>query len=160
MLGEGADQGFGRLVGDQRDADRPRVFQARGEEADSLGRPVDILDVHLPEVVLTEFTGQALKPDERGLVLRPDGRNEGKERGLLARVPHEAHATQHLDGLELGLLLEQIGDGFPEILDQAGPADAPRHPRRRVVDLRNGAFLGDPLDRPDRDPGELRHLRS
>ncbi len=159
MVGELADQRLGRFIGDQRHADRPGVLQPRGEEPDPLGRPIAILDVHLAEVVLTELARQTLKPDQRCLVLGPDGGNDREERGLLSRVPGEAHAPQHLHGLEVALLLQQIRDGFPEILDQAGTTDAARPTLCRIIDVRDGAFLGDPFDRPDRHPGELRHLR-
>lgn len=66
--------------------------------------------------------------------LRPDRGDEREERGLLSRVPLKAHATERLHGLEIGLLLQERGDGLPEILaglgDRCRVLDAPPHRRR------------------------------
>ena len=61
--------------------------------ADPSHCPVEVLDIHLPEVVLAEFPWQALEADEGLLVLRPHRGDEREEGGLLSRVPLEAQAS-------------------------------------------------------------------
>ena len=61
VVGQGADQGLHRLVGDQGHLDPARPLEARGEEVDPAGRAVEEGHVHLPEVVLGELPGQALE---------------------------------------------------------------------------------------------------
>ena len=97
MLGEVADQRLRRLVRDQRHPDGPRVLQPRGEEADPLDRPVDVLDVHLPEVVLAEFAGQPLEADQRVHRPRPHRRDERVQRALASGVPIDPCAPQDLE---------------------------------------------------------------
>lgn len=76
MIREASDQALSGLVGDLGHSDGARVLQTRSKEADPLDRPVEILDVHLSEVVLAEFARQALEADEGLLILRSHRRDQ------------------------------------------------------------------------------------
>src|SRR5439155_5384865 len=106
-----------------------------GEEADAAHRPVPKLHIHLPEIVLAEFTGQPLETYQGLDLLRPQRSHHAIKRALAPRVAHLPDSPQHLYRWQVSLLLQNLDHQFPEILDQAGPADPPLGPLRRIVDM-------------------------
>ena len=94
---------FRALVRHDRHFDPPRVLQARGEEVHPSPRAVEKADVDLTEVVLGEFAGQALKPDQGPHGRRSDRCDQLVERRLPARVATQFHPPQNLNRQQVGL---------------------------------------------------------
>ena len=94
MLCQAPHQALHGLILHHRDAHPARVLQARGKQADAARRPIDKLDVHLPEVVLAEFSRQTLKTNQGLDLLRPPGGHQGVKCALAPRVARSPNSPQ------------------------------------------------------------------
>jgi len=158
MLRQAAHQRLHRLILHQRDADQPRVLQARGKKVDTARRAIPKLHLHLPEVVLAEFAGQTLKTHLGLDLLRPQRGHQAVQRALAPRVARPPDSPQDLHRRQAGLLFQDLDDQFPEILHPARPANPPVRPLSGIIDVHNGSFHRDPFDGAQGNSRQPRHL--
>ena len=158
MLRQAPHQTFYRLILHQRDAHPAGVLQARGKKVDATRRPIPKLHVHLPEVVLAEFPRQAFETHQGLDLPRPQGGHQAVKRALAPRVARLPHSPQNLHRRQVGLLLQDLYDEFPEILDEAWSADLPLGPLRGIIDMHNGSSRRDPFDGAQGNSRQTRHL--
>jgi len=104
MLPQASHQPLHGLILHPRDPHPARVLQARGKEADATRRPIDKLDVHLPEVVLAEFPRQTFKTHQGLDLLRPQRSHQAVKRALARRVAPLPNSPQDLHRRQVGLL--------------------------------------------------------
>lgn len=129
---QAAHQRLDAFVRDQSHVHPARVLEPRGEEVDPFLAPVEIAHLDLAKVVLREFPRHALEAHQWGDGPRTQGAHRLVQRRLRSRVAQPPQAMQDLDGRQLGLTREHVGDSVAIRLDQARPPDAAR-PRRHDV---------------------------
>src|ERR1700730_18836826 len=94
MLGQVSHQALHRLILHYTDADVARVFQARRKEVDPMTRPIEKLDLHLPEVMLTKFPGQPLETNQGLAWLRSHRGHQGIQDGFASSIASLPHPPQ------------------------------------------------------------------
>src|SRR2546428_8160086 len=115
-------------------------------------------DVHLSEVVLAEFSRQTLKTNQGLDLLRPQGGHQRVKCALAPRVARSPNSPQDFHGRQVGLLLQDLDDGFPEILDDARPANPPLYALGGIIDMDDRIFFRDTLDGAQRNSRQTGHL--
>nr|HEX4319153.1 hypothetical protein [Kofleriaceae bacterium] len=124
-----------------------RVLQPRGEEVHALLPPVEKPHVDVPEVVLREFAGEALEPDDGARPLRPEVLDQRVQRALAATVALQLRAAEQFHREHVGLR-DQLGDEeLAKRVCLRRPADAAPCPLSVGIEVSDSAFSVDALDR-------------
>jgi len=133
-------------------------FNREAKKCTRFRAPIEKADVDFAEVVLREFSREALEPHERARRDRTQGADEIVERRLPTGIPGELRAPQDLDREELGFPRQQLDDQAPKGLGFRGATDVSPLALLRVIDLRHIRLTPDATDASERDAGELCHL--
>ncbi len=146
------------LVVDERDRDEAGVLQSRREEVNAPLAAVDERDVHVPEVVLRELTGQPLEANHGHRAWRSRAGDERIERALVPRVSGLGRATQKLLRRQVRLLGEPLGHTRGEQRRLRRSADPALASLRRVVHFAHVVFALHASDRVERRACLLRDV--
>src|SRR6266478_3409832 len=137
MLGQRAQQTFHRLVRHQTDAYEPRVLQPGSEEMNPLAGAVAELHFYLPKIVLSELSGKTFEADQRLHRLDAERGHQRVQGGLASLVARFANPAKDLQRGQIGCFFQNLYNGLPEILHDAGSADPPLLSLRSVIDMKD-----------------------
>src|SRR2546422_283924 len=101
------------------------------------------------------------RPSKRTRGLTSCGRKEATRAvkcALAPRVARSPNSPQDFHGRQVGLLLQDLDDGFPEILDDARPANPPLSALGGIIDMDDRIFFRDTLDGAQRNSRQTGHL--
>ena len=149
---EGAYERFFLLVGHEAHIDGATPLQATREKVHALRAAVDVPDVALPEVVLTEFARHPLEAHDGHRRRRPQPTDQLVERTLAPAIAVLVGAAEQLHARQRAVLRQPRGEAIGPRRRSRRPTDA--HGADRPRDRR---LLADPLDAADGHGGSLSH---
>ena len=124
-----------------------------------LSPPIQEAHVYFSEVVLTEFSGQALEARDQTDTLRSDGMDQLVKSALAAPVTQKPGSAHDLEGEQVGLLRELRHYQGSVRLSLRGPSNPPANPLCIVVDVADPCLSLDALHASNAYPGQLGYVR-